>query len=83
LARVTHVSDLAVGDKTEIAVQIAFTDGFGRDAQKKALVEAGPAPLRDAGGKLILDGDGKPTLGDVDPRWLVSGRVVYNNKGKP
>jgi len=48
LARVTHVSDLAVGDKTEIAVQIAFTDGLAATPRRRRSWRQGPRRLRDA-----------------------------------
>jgi RHS repeat-associated protein len=45
----------------------AYWDGFGRELQRKALAEPGP---------LIPGG---PTV----QRWVGSGWVLYNNKGKP
>jgi RHS repeat-associated protein len=68
LARETHVSDLAPGQQTKIQISFSYTDGFGREAQKK--IQAEPGPVVDNG----------PT---VNPRWVGSGWTVFNNKGKP
>ncbi len=46
----------------------SYSDGFGREIQRKALAEPGP-----------LTAGGAP----ADPRWVGSGWVVFNNKGKP
>ena len=59
--------------RTQFAGQ--YFDGFGREMQKTAKV---------AGGECYrVDPDGTITIVDSDDRWVVSGRVVYNNKGKP
>jgi RHS repeat-associated protein len=72
------------------ALQISFSysDGFGRETQRKTQAAAGPAPAR--GHPIALpDGDVAPggLLGRCSPsgtpRWIGSGRVVFNNKGKP
>ena len=49
-------------------VSVSYSDGFGREIQKK--VQAEPGPLVNKG----------PT---VDPRWVGSGWTIFNNKGKP
>jgi RHS repeat-associated protein len=67
LARETHVSDLN-GATTKIQVGFSYSDGFGREIQKK--VQAEPGPLAEGG----------PA---VNPRWVGSGWTVFNNKGKP
>jgi RHS repeat-associated protein len=64
LARETHVSD---GATTRYQYGFAYSDGFGREIQRKALVAPGPVT---AGG---------PTL---TPRWAGSGWVIFDNKGR-
>jgi RHS repeat-associated protein len=58
----------AAADVSLVRVGLSYSDGFGREVQHKAQAEPGP---------LV---DGGP---DVDPRWVGSGWVVVNNKGKP
>ncbi len=68
LARETHVSDLAPGERTKIQHSFSYSDGFGREIQKKLQAEPGA----------MVNG-GPP----VDPRWVGSGWTIFNNKGKP
>jgi RHS repeat-associated protein len=68
LARETHAADLRPGQHTKIQQSFSYSDGFGREIQKK--IQAEPGPL----------GDGGP---DVNPRWVGSGWTIFNNKGKP
>jgi hypothetical protein len=68
LARETHTADLASGAVPPIQHSFTFSDGFGREIQKK--MQAEPGPLVEGGA-------------DADPRWVGSGWMVYNNKGKP
>jgi RHS repeat-associated protein len=84
LARETHVSDLQ-GMQASIQVNLSYSDGFGREIQKKIQAEPGPAPQRDASGKIIVGASGQPVMtpNDVSPRWVGSGWTVFNNKGKP
>lgn len=60
-----------------------YLDGSGRVLQTKARAEPGPAPLRDAAGVLVRDAAGALVQGAVDPRWVGSGRTVYDAKGRP
>lgn len=85
LARESHVSDLQAGQQAKIQVSLSYSDGFGREVQKKIQAEPGPVPQRDATGKIIVGADGRPqmTPNDVSPRWVGSGWTVFNNKGKP
>ncbi|HZO90882.1 MAG TPA: SpvB/TcaC N-terminal domain-containing protein [Chthonomonadaceae bacterium] len=85
LARETHAADLAPGQKTKIQPRFSYSDGFGREIQKKIQVEPGPVPTRDADGEITVGTDGRPvmTANDVAPRWVGSGWTVFNNKGKP
>jgi RHS repeat-associated protein len=68
LARETHDADLAPGEHTRIQHGFTYSDGFGREIQKKMQAESGPIA---AGGATLI------------PRWVGSGWVVFNNKGKP
>jgi RHS repeat-associated protein len=67
LARETHVTDLGAGEQTRIQQAFSYSDGYGREIQRK--VNAEPGPLID-GGPL------------VNPRWVGSGWTIFNNKGK-
>jgi RHS repeat-associated protein len=89
IARETHVSDLRAGEVSKVQVSFSYSDGFGREVQKKIQAEPGDAPQRESNaakpnrpGKLVLE-DGKPKLVPTDPRWVGNGRTVFNNKGKP
>ena len=68
LARETHDADLAAGEQTKIQHSFLYSDGFGREIQKK--IQAEPGPLVEGGRR-------------SDPRWVGSGWTVFNNKGKP
>jgi RHS repeat-associated protein len=67
LARERHLSDLAPGEQSPIRMSFGYSDGFGREIQKKVQAEPGPA----------VDGGAV-----VDPRWVGSSWTIYNNKGK-
>ncbi|MFD0816783.1 SpvB/TcaC N-terminal domain-containing protein [Micromonospora zhanjiangensis] len=85
IARETHLSDLQPDQRSKIQVSLSYSDGFGREIQKKIQAEPGPAPRRDGDGAVVLGPDGHPVLtpDDVSPRWVGSGWTVFNNKGKP
>ncbi len=85
LVRETHDSDPVPAGALKIQHSFSYSDGFGREIQKKIQAEPGPVPQRDAAGKIIVDADGQPvmTTNDVSPRWVGSGWTVFNNKGKP
>ncbi|HLB50055.1 MAG TPA: SpvB/TcaC N-terminal domain-containing protein, partial [Anaerolineales bacterium] len=68
LVRETHDTDLEPDQQTRIQHSFSYSDGFGREIQKK--IQAEPGPLV-AGGAV------------VSPRWVGSGWTVFNNKGKP
>ncbi|MGH7844098.1 MAG: SpvB/TcaC N-terminal domain-containing protein, partial [Candidatus Binatia bacterium] len=68
LARETHASDPAPAGGLEVQVSFTYSDGFGREIQKKIQAEPGPVV------------EGGPT---VTPRWVGSGWTIFNNKGKP
>jgi RHS repeat-associated protein len=59
-----------------IQIHLSYNDGLGRTLCSKSKVEAGEAFLYDPLTHTI-------TTGITDDRWLTSGRVIYNNKGKP
>lgn len=67
VARETHVSDLLPGQHSRLQHALAYSDGYGRSVQRKALAERGP----------VTDG------GDVEDRWVTSGWTIFNNKGMP
>jgi RHS repeat-associated protein len=85
LHRVTHESDLANGQQSEMLHSFGYSDGFGRTIQCKSLTSAGPVPQRNAQGHILLGENNQPILTDhdVNPRWITSGWVIYNNKGSP
>ena len=68
IARETHVSDLKPGERTKTQISLSYSDGFGREIQKK--LQAEPGPLVEGGPKM-------------EPRWIGSGWTIFNNKGKP
>jgi RHS repeat-associated protein len=85
LARETHDSDPPPAGGLKIQHHLSYSDGFGREIQKKFLAEPGPVPRRDTAGRIVLGTDGQPlmTTNDVTPRWVGSGWTIFNNKGKP
>jgi RHS repeat-associated protein len=68
LSRETHASDPLPSHGLKIHISFSYSDGFGRDIQKKIAAE--PGPVNESGLT-------------VDPRWVASGWTVFNNKGKP
>ncbi|XXY16743.1 SpvB/TcaC N-terminal domain-containing protein [Sorangium sp. So ce216] len=92
LARETHLHAPG-GAQTRVQVSFSYSDGFGREIQKKAQAEPGDAPERQAPvllatgdvrpGDLVRDGQHRPARANAPRRWVGSGRTVYNNKGKP
>jgi RHS repeat-associated protein len=68
IARETHVSDLVPGQLSKLQVSLSFSDGFGREIQKKMQAEPGP----------LLPGGAT-----VPSRWVTTGWNLFNNKGKP
>lgn len=68
LARETHVRDPLPPQGLKIQIGFSYSDGYGREIQKK--IQAEPGPLVDGG----------PA---VNPRWVGSGWTIFNNKGKP
>jgi RHS repeat-associated protein len=62
---------------------INYSDGFGRELESKVKTDPGVGIVHDAGANLVKDENNKPLTAPTDDRWVVSGRTVYNNKGKP
>ena len=92
LARETHASDPPPSQGLQIQIGFAYADGFGRVAQMKSRAEPGDAPLRaanvrlpsgDAGPGPLKLNNGLPVFSPANPRWVGTGRTVFNNKGKP
>lgn len=68
IARETHTFDLREGQLSKLQVSFSYSDGFGREIQKKIQAEPGP-----------IEG----VSDHVNPRWVGSGWTIFNNKGKP
>ncbi|MCG3158139.1 MAG: hypothetical protein DKINENOH_04780 [bacterium] len=85
LARETHASDSPPPGGLKIQISFSYSDGFGREVQKKIQAEQGTVPKRDENGKIIVGEDNQPEMTDQDvsPRWVGSGWTIFNNKGKP
>jgi len=66
---------------TRWLTRYVYTDGSGNPILEKVNAEAGLAPERDAGGALVLDSNDDPVLVQSDPRWVGTGRTVFDNKG--
>jgi RHS repeat-associated protein len=67
LARETHFSETLPPQGLRISLSFSYSDGFGREIQKK--MEAEPGPVVEGGAV-------------VNPRWVGSGWIIFNNKGK-
>lgn len=85
LARETHDSDPIPAGGLRFQHSFSYSDGFGREIQRKVQAEPGPIPQRDVNGRIVIGADGLPVMtpNDVSPRWVGSGWTVFNNKGKP
>lgn len=80
-ASATLQADRYPGDADkQIRISLVSVDGFGRTLQTRQLVEDGDAYEVDAYGNLVLEG-GQPKVVHASPRWRISERVEYNNKG--
>lgn len=67
LVRETHTTDPLPAHGLRIQITFSYSDGFGREIQKK--MQAEPGPLVE-GGPIVT------------PRWVASGWSIFNNKGK-
>jgi RHS repeat-associated protein len=68
LARETHKNDPLPPHGLKVQLSFSYSDGYGREIQKK--IQAEPGPLVQGGPM-------------VNPRWVGSGWTIFNNKGKP
>ncbi|HEV8483197.1 MAG TPA: SpvB/TcaC N-terminal domain-containing protein, partial [Blastocatellia bacterium] len=68
LSRETHAIDPLPPQGLKIQISFSYSDGFGREIQKKIQAEPGA----------VIEGG--PV---VNPRWVGSGWTIFNNKGKP
>ena len=59
IARETHVSDLAQGQSSKLQINFSYSDGFGREIQRRILAESG-SPGWVASGWTIFNNKGKP-----------------------
>jgi hypothetical protein len=71
ITREVHIAQLTGAQQSPVQVSFSYSDGLGREIQKKAQAEPGPLDLTIAGGPV------------VNPRWIGSGWIILNNKGKP
>jgi hypothetical protein len=68
IVRERHLSDLSPGTASPVQVSLGYSDGFGREIQRKLQAEPGPV---EGGGPV------------VSTRWVGSGWTVFNNKARP
>lgn len=73
-ARETHQSELDAGVTSRWMESRTYNDGLGRDVLSKA---------KAAAGDFDFDAGGNPGNSGGDPRWIGSGRTVFDNKGNP
>lgn len=66
----------------QLRQSITFNDGFGRTLQTCAKDEAGEAWCLGCNGQLLSDDEGKPIAEWTDSRWVISGRIEYDAKGR-
>ena len=66
-----------------VQITLSYSDGFGRPLQAKQKCPPGLAYMVTGDGQLEL-ADGTPVEKDTgaSPRWAVTGRVEYDNKGQ-
>ena len=77
LTRETHVGNPLPPEGLKIQVGFGYSDGFGREIQSKVQAEPGLAPERYMEGVLRCD---RPSV-ETNPRWVGTGRTIFNNKG--
>jgi RHS repeat-associated protein len=83
IAREAHVSDLAPGGASRLQHRFSYSDGLGREILTKMQAEPGPLQVFDAAGARWREEWAGPERQPFDPRWVGTGRTVYNNKGLP
>ncbi|EEJ8283268.1 virulence protein [Salmonella enterica] len=67
----------------QIRQKVTFSDGFGRLLQSAVRQTDGEAWIRADNGSLVAGVDGSPATVAATPRWAVTGRTEYDNKGQP
>jgi len=77
LARETHASDPVPVEGPKIQISFSYSDGFGREIQKKIQAEPGLVEVEHPDRTITIE-DTSPDL-----RWVGSGWTIFNNKGKP
>ncbi len=83
MKRETHVSDLNPEEKTKVQHAFLYVDGLGREVVTKIQAEPGLAPERDPDTDELVIVDDKIQMIHTDPRWVGTGRTIYDNKGNP
>lgn len=68
ISRTRHVSDVTQDRPEDLQIRISYSDGSGREAQKKVRAEPGPVV------------EGGPV---VSRRWIGTGWTTYDHKGNP
>jgi RHS repeat-associated protein len=66
ISREVHVSDLASGQVSRCQHALAYSDGFGREIQRKVRAAPGAVP---------------GATGAAGARWIGSGWTIFDNKG--
>ncbi|CAN7340183.1 toxin [Trinickia sp. LjRoot230] len=80
----TLVADRYPSDTAQqVRVSVAYFDGLGRTLQHVMKTPGGLAWERDPHGEIVVDPRGNPVTANATTRWAVSGKVEYDNKGKP
>lgn len=85
LLREQHHHDPLAPATPRLQRSFSYSDGMGREIQRKAEAEPGFVPLRDEEGRILLDDDLQVLFDESEtrPRWIGSGWTLFNNKGKP
>jgi RHS repeat-associated protein len=81
LARDKYVKQDPSGTDTNIFVEVNYNDGFGRALETKVLTRGG---ISIQAGENLLAGRRRAAIRkqETSGRWIVSGKKIYNNKGK-
>jgi hypothetical protein len=66
LVRETHQNGPVPAEGLRIQHHFSYSDGFGREIQKKIQAGPGPVPQRDADGRIMVGTDGRPEMSRAD-----------------
>ena len=77
----TEARDTFGDPNTRWLTRYVYTDGSGNPILEKVNAEDGLAPQRNGSGVLVEDTNGDPVLVQTSPRWVGTGRTVFDNKG--